>query len=145
MFNEKIDQQDVTILLVDDDDIDAMSIERSLKKQNLSNPLVRAHDGAEGLELMRALINAGRKYIVLLDINMPRMNGFEMLKNLRADPVTASSLVFMLTTSQAEDDKAKSYQRNVAGYIVKKQSDNGFAHLIAMLRSYWGVVELPDC
>ncbi|HRH76165.1 MAG TPA: response regulator [Cellvibrionaceae bacterium] len=144
MLNAQLDR-DVTILLVDDDDVDAMSIQRTLKKQNLSNPLVRAHDGVEGLELLRRLIKAGQRYIVLLDINMPRMNGFEMLTNVRADPTLASSLIFMLTTSQAEDDKAKCYQRNVAGFIVKKQSDNGFARLISMLHSYWGVVELPDC
>ncbi|HMY39885.1 MAG TPA: response regulator [Marinagarivorans sp.] len=144
MLNTNLDR-DVTVLLVDDDDVDALSIQRTLKKQNLSNPLVRAHDGVEGLELLRRLIKAGQRYIVLLDINMPRMNGFEMLSKVRADPTLASSLIFMLTTSQAEDDKAKSYQRNVAGYIVKKQSDNGFTRLIAMLHSYWGIVELPDC
>ena len=143
MLNAQLDR-DVTILLVDDDDVDAMSIQRTLKTKPFQ-PLMRAHDGVEGLELLRRLIKAGQRYIVLLDINMPRMNGFEMLTNVRADPTLASSLIFMLTTSQAEDDKAKCYQRNVAGFIVKKQSDNGFARLISMLHSYWGVVELPDC
>ncbi len=144
MLNTNLDG-DVTILLVDDDDVDAMSIARTLKKQNLSNPLLRAHDGVEGLELLRRLIQAGQRHIVLLDINMPRMNGFEMLSSVRADPTLASSLIFILTTSQAEDDKAQCYQRNVAGYIVKKQSDNGFNRLITMLHSYWGLVELPSC
>lgn len=137
-------ERDVTILLVDDDDVAVMSIERALRKQNLSNPLVRAHDGVEGLSILRKLVEAGKRLVVLLDINMPIMDGIEMLGKLRQEPSSAQAIVFMLTTSSSPEDKAQSYAKNVAGYIVKNKLDNGFINLIAMLRSYLGVVEVPD-
>lgn len=136
--------KEVTILLVDDDDVVVMSIERAMRKQNLNAPLLRAHDGVEGLNILRKLVEAGKRFVVLLDINMPLMDGIEMLGRLRGESSSAQSIVFMLTTSNSPEDKAQSYEKNVAGYIVKNKLDNGFGNLVAMLRSYLGVVEVPD-
>lgn len=135
--------KEVTILLVDDDDVDVMAVERALKKLKISNPIVRARDGVEALELLRNPEAVRRPYIVLLDINMPRMNGIEMLCELRQDPKLSGAVVFMLTTSRSDEDKVASYKQHIAGYIVKDQVGDGFLRVIEMLDHYWRVVELP--
>lgn len=143
MSTETRPYKEVTILLVDDDDVDVMGIERALKKLKIGNPLVRARDGLEALELLRDPQAVRRPYIVLLDLNMPRMSGLEMLAELRTDPRLHSAVVFVLTTSNDDEDKVKAYQQHVAGYIVKSQVGDGFLRVLEMLDHYWRVVELP--
>lgn len=137
------DTKPVTILLVDDDDVDVMGIKRALSKLRVINPLVRARDGIEGLELLRKSGQVPKPYLILLDINMPRMNGIKMLTELRNDPTLSDSVVFILTTSQADEDKISAYNLNVAGYILKKQVGDGFMKVVEMLDRYWKLVELP--
>lgn len=133
----------VTILIVDDDDVDVLGIERALKKLKILNPVVRAHDGIEALQILREPNGITRPYLILLDINMPRMNGQEMLAELRRDKTLSSAVVFVLTTSQDDQDKVLAYSKNVAGYIVKQHVGDGFMHVIEMLDRYWRLVELP--
>ena len=135
--------KEVTILLVEDDDVDVMGVERALKKLKIVNPLVRARDGIEGLALLRDPQAVKRPYIILLDLNMPRMNGLEMLAELRKDPVLSSALVFILTTSKVDEDKVKAYKQHVSGYIIKSQVGDGFLRVMEMLDHFWRVVELP--
>ncbi len=135
--------EEVTILLVDDDDVDVMGVQRALRKLKILNPVIRAHDGLEALEILRNPNAIKRPYIILLDLNMPRMNGFEMLAELRHDEALACSVVFVLTTSKADEDKVEAYQQNVAGYVVKSKVGEGFMDLIEMLDRYWRVVEFP--
>ncbi len=132
----------VTIFIVDDDDVDVLGIERALKKLRIANPTIRAKDGIEALELLRKKAIA-KPYIILLDINMPRMGGIDFLKELRADDDLCGSVVFMLTTSSDDQDKMLAYKKNVAGYIVKKQVGESFLNIVDMLGHYWRVVELP--
>lgn len=134
--------KEVSILLVEDDDIDAMGIERALKKLRLANPFIRAKDGVEGLELLRDK-TVQRPYIILLDLNMPRMSGLEMLKELRHDPVLTDCVVFILTTSKDDEDRAAAYKEHIAGYIVKSKLDTDFTELLQLLDHYWRLVELP--
>ena len=136
--------KEVTILLVDDDDIDAMGVQRALSQLKIANQIVRARDGIEALELLRTHGAVPRPCVILLDINMPRMNGIETLAALRSDSALASSVVFMLTTSQDDQDKLASYAQHVAGYIVKRQAGNGFLRVMEMLDNYWRIVELPN-
>ena len=143
MTTENRQYQEVTVVLIDDDDVDAMGIARALKKLKILNPLVRARDGLEGLELLRGSQAVKRPYIILLDINMPRMNGLEMLDELRNDEALANAVVFILTTSKADEDKTAAYRQHVAGYIVKSEVENGFLEMVSMLDHYWRVVELP--
>ena len=133
----------VTILLVDDDDIDAMGVERALKKLKISNPIVRARDGVEALELLERPDAVKAPFLILLGMNMPRKNGFELLDILRGHPTLSCSVVFVLTTSNDDQDKMAAYRKHVAGYIVKNKVEDGFMQLIQMLDHYWRVVEFP--
>lgn len=132
----------VSILLVDDDDIDVMGIQRAFTKLKILNPITRARDGAEALELLREG-KLSKPYLILLDINMPRMNGLEMLDALRQDPQLSSSVVFILTTSRDDRDKLAAYEKHVAGYIVKQNAGADFLQLIGLLDHYWRIVEWP--
>lgn len=143
MTEETRPYKEVTILLVDDDDIDSMGVMRALKRLKILNTVVRARDGAEGLALLRDPFAVRRPYLVLLDLNMPRMNGLEMLEELRSDKALSSSIVFVLTTSKADEDNMAAYKHNVAGYIVKSQVGDGFMRVMEMLDHYWRVVEFP--
>lgn len=133
----------VTILLVEDDDVDAIGVERALRKLKISNPVVRARDGIEALELLEMPDVIKRPYLILLDINMPRMNGFEFLDKVRNHPILSSAVVFVLTTSYDDQDKIAAYQKHAAGYVVKRKIEDGFMSLIEMLDHYWRIVELP--
>jgi len=132
----------VKVLLVDDNDVDAEGVERAFRKHRILNPIIRARDGREALASLRsgAVI---KPFIVLLDLNMPRMNGIEFLQELRADPTLHDSIVFVLTTSARDEDRAASYGFNVAGYVVKESVGEDFIKLLEMLGAYWRIVELP--
>lgn len=130
------------MLIVDDDDIDAIALERALRKLRLLNNTHRARDGREALELLRAgAIKA--PYIIFLDLNMPRMNGLEFLEVLRADKVLTHSVVFVLTTSKSDEDLVAAYRKHVAGYIFKQHMDRDFLEVISLIEHYWRLVELP--
>lgn len=136
----------VTLLLVDDDDGDARSVQRAFTGSRIANPIVRAIDGIDALDILRGS-NGKTKlalpYLLLVDLNMPRMNGIELVEALRQDHHLHSSIVFMLTTSSRDEDKVAAYDLNVAGYIVKERAGQDFQRLIDMMQCYWRVVELP--
>ena len=136
---------EVNILLVEDDVVDQMALKRAFKSLRITNPLSVAKDGIEGLEFLRAESQAGidRPYLIILDLNMPRMTGHEFLKELRADEDLKDSVVFVLTTSKDEEDVVKSYNLNVAGYVVKGNMGESFTNAIKMIEHYWRVVILP--
>lgn len=138
-----INYKHATILLVEDDDIDAMIVERAFKKLRIVNPIVRAKDGILALELLRST-TVSRPYIILLDLNMPRMGGLEMLEELRGDKNLTNNVVFVLTTSKDDEDKFAAYSQNIAGYILKESLQDGFDDLVKLLDHYWRIVELPD-
>jgi len=138
----KTNSKDVTLLLVEDDDIDAMTIERGFLKQRIANPIVRAYDGIEALELLRSN-KVSRPLIILLDLQMPRMGGIEFLKQLRADEALSDLVVFVLTTSKSEEDMLSSYKQHIAGYLLKGDSGEKFLDIVNVLDSYWKIVQLP--
>lgn len=141
MRNKK-NYKDVTLLIVDDDDIDAIALERALRKLQLFNNTLRARDGRQALELLRAGA-VPAPYIIFLDLNMPRMNGLEFLEALRADKVLTHSVVFVLTTSKSDQDLVAAYRKHVAGYIFKQHMDRDFLEVISLIEHYWRLVELP--
>jgi CheY-like chemotaxis protein len=135
-----------TILLVEDDEIEAEAVTRAFGRCRIANPIRYARDGLEALDILRGTngqtVLEG-PYIILLDINMPRMNGLEFLDTIRADSHLKRAIVFMLTTSSADEDMTRAYEKNVAGYIVKNRAGDGFLKAVTMLDHYWRVVELP--
>lgn len=134
------------ILLVEDDEIEAEAIRRSFRKHHLQNIITVAADGIEALELLSAKTINGftfRPNLILLDLNMPRMSGLEFLDVLRQDPHLRRNIVFVLTTSNREEDKVAAYDRQVAGYLVKSQLGEDFLRLTQLLDTYWQAIEFP--
>lgn len=137
---------EITVLLVEDDSIDVMNVQRAFSKNNIHYPLHVAHNGIEALNMLRG--NNGKPKmplpkIVLLDINMPRMNGIEFLSEIRKDPELKSLTVFILTTSNDDQDKFEAFNLNVAGYILKPLSFEKFVNAISILNNYWKICEAP--
>jgi CheY-like chemotaxis protein len=130
----------VTILLVEDDEVDVKALKWAFDKLKVANPLVIARDGVEALEMLKDL---SRPYLIISDINMPRMNGIELLRKIRESEEYRDSIVFMLTTSNDEQDKIDAYDLNVAGYMLKTDMGTSFTRAIALIDNYWKVVEFP--
>lgn len=138
----------VNILLVEDDEVDVMNVRRAFKKNNIVNPLHVAGNGLDALEMLRgndkepATIPRERR-LVLLDLNMPKMNGIEFLRELRADPDLRPTPVVVLTTSNDDRDRVEAYNLNVAGYILKPVTMANFIETMATLNRYWMLSEFP--
>ena len=133
----------LNILLVEDDEVDVMNVRRAFDRNRIANPLFVAPDGVEGLRMLRANEVPRERRIILLDLNMPRMNGIEFLRELRADAALAHTPVIVLTTSDDERDKINAYNLNVAGYLLKPVTFVNFVEVMAALNKYWTLVELP--
>jgi CheY-like chemotaxis protein len=136
----------VTILLVEDDDIDAATITRGLAQAAISNPVVRARDGIEALNLLLGAHGKARlppPYLLLVDIRMPRLDGLALLRSIRADPALQRTIIFILTTSDNERDLIAAYDAHVAGYIVKSHAPEQYRALAGMLEYYLMIVSQP--
>jgi CheY-like chemotaxis protein len=142
-----VSERELNILLVEDDQLDVMNVQRAFKKNNISNPLFVAGNGIEALEMLRGQgpgphVPPHRR-IVLLDLNMPRMGGIEFLRELRKDPGLSALTVVILTTRDEDRDTVEAYELNVAGYILKPVTLQAFVEIMATLNKYWTVNELP--
>jgi CheY-like chemotaxis protein len=135
--------QQLNILLVEDDDIDVMNVKRAFSQNHICNPLFVAADGVEALEKLRSGDIPMDRRLVLLDLNMPRMNGIEFLRELRNDPHLSATPVVVLTTSNDERDKVDAYRLNVAGYVLKPVTFQNFCDTMVTLNKYWSLVEMP--
>ena len=133
----------LNILLVEDDELDVMNIRRAFDKNRITNPLHVAGNGIEALEMLRAGEVPEERRLILLDLNMPRMNGIEFLRELRKDAELRLTPVVVLTTSDDERDRVEAYNLNVAGYILKPVTFVNFAEAMATLNKYWTLVEMP--
>jgi CheY-like chemotaxis protein len=131
----------VTILLVEDDEVDVKALKWAFEKLKVANPLVIARDGVDALEKLKEL---PRPYLIITDINMPRMNGIEFLAKIRESDDYSDSIVFVLTTSNDENDKIDAYNLNVAGYMLKSDMGTSFTRAIGLIENYWKVVEFPE-
>lgn len=131
----------VTILLVEDDEVDIKALRRAFDKLKIANPIRIAHDGVEAWEMLAAI---PRPFLVITDINMPRMNGLELVRKIRESDAFHDSIVFVLTTSNEEQDKIDAYNLNVTGYMLKSEMGASFTRAIELVENYWRVVELPE-
>ncbi|MGI9043711.1 MAG: response regulator [Gemmatimonadaceae bacterium] len=133
----------LNILLVEDDEVDVMNVRRAFERNNVSNPLFVAGNGIEALEILRNGTVPRERRLILLDLNMPRMNGIEFLEELRSDPDLAMTPVVVLTTSNDDQDKIDAYNLNVAGYLLKPVTFSNFCERMTALNKYWTLVEMP--
>ena len=131
----------VNILLVEDDEVDVMNVKRAFTKNNIKNELFVAGNGVEALDMLRSSI-VPLPRIIILDINMPKMNGIEFLKVLREDENLKNISVFVMTTSNEDSDKINAYNLNVAGYILKPLSFEKFITSVATLKNFWSLCEM---
>jgi CheY-like chemotaxis protein len=133
----------LNILLVEDDEVDVLNVRRAFQKSHIANPLFVASNGIEALEQLRGQTIPRDRRLILLDLNMPKMNGIEFLTELRKDPTLKSTPVVVLTTSNDERDRIEAYNLNVAGYLLKPVTFSNFCDVMAALNKYWALVELP--
>jgi CheY-like chemotaxis protein len=133
----------LNVLLVEDDAVDVMNVQRAFKKNNIANPLFVAGNGLEALELLRGNTIPKKNRIILLDLNMPKMNGIEFLRAMRADPELALTRVVVLTTSNEDKDRVEAYELCVAGYLLKPVTFVNFVEVMAALNNYWTLIEFP--
>lgn len=141
-----MESERVHILLVDDDATYCHYVRYAFKRARVANPITVAQDGAEALAILRGGPDERglpRPNIILLDLNMPGMDGHEFLQELREDDSLKDLLVFVITSSDYERDKEKAYGKNVAGYIVKDDPAGSLSKAIDMLQIYWNIVKFP--
>ena len=142
-------QERFTILLVEDDTVDVMIIERALKKNNLTNPMQLVGNGEEALDYLRhegkfaGADSFPRPGLILMDLSMPRMSGLELLLALKSNPDLRDIPVVVLTASEEHQDVKTAFARGAAGYIVKPVTFEKFVEAIATLHLYWTLSELP--
>ncbi|GAB4393849.1 MAG: response regulator [Kiloniellaceae bacterium] len=141
--------QQLNLLLVEDDEVDRRAVRRALDRLGVPVHIVEASNGKQALEILHGRSEVApppSPYILLLDINMPQMDGIEMLQRLRsetAEPDIRNAIVFILTTSEAERDRERAYAHNIAGYLVKSNDRGGLQAIAEMLRCYREVVVFP--
>lgn len=132
-----------TILLVEDDAVDRMLVKRALSDLALDCQLEVVSNGETALDYLRAG-KRPRPDLILLDLNMPRLNGIEFLDIVKHDAALLSIPVIVLTTSREDSDKKASFEKGAAGYIVKPAEYDQFVAAMAVLKSYWTLSELPS-
>lgn len=135
----------ISILHVEDDSVDSMVMQRALKKCQINHTLYQARNGIEALDMLRGLNGKEqipRPKIILLDLNMPKMNGIEFLREIRNDANLKSISVFVMTTSDDENDRTDAYNLNVAGYMIKPISLENYTTVVATLNEYWKLNQL---
>lgn len=130
-----------SILLVEDDVVDQMSVQRSFKDLKIVHRLGIKENGVEALEHLRDK-SAVRPFLILLDLNMPKMNGLEFLRELRKDDDLKMLPVVVLTSSKEERDRVESFGLNVAGYMIKPVDYKDFVEVIRTIDQYWATSEV---
>ena len=132
--------EDETILLIEDDRVDIMTVQRALLKNNISNPMHIARTGLEALSMLRGE-NGQQKItpptLILLDLNLPKMSGIEFLRELRNDPELKELHIIVLTSSNEPQDRAAAFEYDVDDYIVKPHSFDEFTRAMATVLAFW--------
>ena len=142
--------QDEPILLVEDDRVDAMTVKRAMHDLKIGNPVVHVINGEEALTYLKDTAKP-RPCLILLDVNMPRMNGIELLQEVKTDRNLKTIPVVMLTTSTNDRDIIRSFHLSAAGYMIKPVDYKQFVETIRTIDAYWrlsrraGVCSSPAC
>jgi len=136
-------QNSKPILLVEDDTVDVMTVKRALKDVQVTSELVPAGDGEQALAYLRDDGNA-KPCVILLDLNMPKMNGIEFMRIIKADEVLQRIPIIVLTTSNSDQDISKSFELGAAGYMLKSVDYKKFIEIIKTIDLYWTLSKLPS-
>jgi CheY-like chemotaxis protein len=136
-------QNSKPILLIEDDEVDVMTVKRALQDLKVTNQLVSIGDGEDAIEYLRTE-SATKPCIILLDLNMPKMDGGEFLKIVKANKALKKIPVVILTTSNSERDVIESFERGAAGYMVKSVDYEKFVETIKAIDQYWTLSKLPS-
>jgi CheY-like chemotaxis protein len=131
------------ILLVEDDNADVLIIKRALKELEINNELVTTNNGEEALEYLQSDKNK-KPCIILLDLNMPKMNGIEFLKIVKNDDNFKDIPIVALTTSQNSSDITQCFKHGIAGYVVKPIDYKKFVKALRIMDLYWMLSEMPN-
>lgn len=138
----ELSRRSVNIFLAEDDDGHARLMERNLRRGGIINAIQRARDGIELLESLR-VTGGGSPDVIFLDINMPRLDGFEVLLQLKADPELRSIPVIMVTSTDSQKEINRAYQLGASSYVVKPVGVEAFIDRVRKLGLFLEVVELP--
>ncbi|MBL9126556.1 MAG: response regulator, partial [Verrucomicrobiales bacterium] len=136
-------QQTHPLLLVEDDEVDVLSIERALSQLRVRFPIETKRNGEEALDWLRSSPSS-RPFLILLDVNMPRMNGHEFLAELRKDPELRGIPVIVFTTSTLDADRKRMYDTGVTGFMVKPTRTDEFTQMFRALAEFWGFNSPPS-
>ncbi len=131
------------ILLVEDDTVDIKSVKRAFKELNVTNPLVVTNNGEDAIKYLMKNSN-NLPALILLDLNMPRMNGLEFLKIIKKNDKFKKTPVIALTTSDEDRDKTESFNSGISGYMLKPVDYKDFVEVIKTIRLYWTLSEMPQ-
>ena len=129
-------------MLVDDDSTDVLLFERALRRLEITSAVVRSSNGAEALEYMMNPINK-RPWIVLADLNTPKMNGFDFLRTVKAHETLKRTVVIIISGSSVERDVDECFRLGAAGYITKPPDYETLLEMIRTIHAYWTLSEIP--
>lgn len=128
-------QRNITILSIEDDEVEFTLFQKQMIKFGITNPILRASDGHGALDMLKGGVSI-RPYIILLDLSMPGMDGFAFLEAVRNDKQLSSSIIFALSSLQDEDIVRRAYSYNIAGYLVKPYDSGDAEGVATLLRQY---------
>ncbi len=132
------------ILLVEDDEVDAMTVRRAFKELKVTNPLIQRNNGEAAIEYLRGCSHDATPCLIMLDLNMPVMNGIEFLQFVKQHPIWRRIPAVVLTTSEEEQDKIASFDLSVAGYMTKPVDYRRFVEAMRTIDAYWTLSEIPS-
>ncbi|MCP4456100.1 MAG: response regulator [Planctomycetes bacterium] len=131
-----------SLLLIEDDTVDALAIKRAIDQTGELDELIHVVNGEEGLAYLRCQDNE-TPFLIMLDLNMPRMNGLEFLEAIKNDQMLCRIPVVVLTTSTESCDIDETFLRSVAGYMVKPIDHDKLVQIIQTVSDYWGINVQP--
>ena len=135
-------QKPKPILLVEDDSVDAMTVKRAMRDLQVNHSVIHSVNGEEAMKYLTSP-DTEKPFVILLDLNMPKMNGIEFLKVMKTHPELKTIPVIVLTTSKERRDVLDSFELGASGYMVKPVDYSKFVEILSKIMIYWSSSELP--
>ena len=135
-------QKPKPILLVEDDSVDAMTVKRAMRDLQVNHSVIHSVNGEEAMKYLTSP-DMEKPFVILLDLNMPKMNGIEFLKVMKTHPELKTIPVIVLTTSKERRDILDSFEFGASGYMIKPVDYSKFVEILSRIMLYWSSNELP--